>query len=116
VKNLPTDVYQHIQELSVKIASGMGLRDFCRVDWRLDSGNNPFLLETNALPGFTGHSLVPMAANMAGIDMVSLCRKIVEMAMARGGAKSKKQHQVRPLKASGAHEKKETFKIKGVGV
>ena len=116
VKDLPAEVYQRIQELSVTVATGTGLRDFCRVDWRLDPGNNPFLLETNAIPGFTSHSLLPKAAGEAGIDMVSLCKKIVEMALARGGAKASGQQQVRLVTASGVHGKKEKSKIKGVGV
>jgi D-alanine-D-alanine ligase len=116
VQDLPTEVYQKIQALSVKVAAGMELRDFCRVDWRLDPGNNPFLLETNALPGFTGHSLVPMAS-MAGIDMESLCRRIVEMALARGAVKTTgKQQQVRLAETDRIHGKKETVKIKGIGV
>jgi D-alanine-D-alanine ligase len=118
VEDLPEEVYKNIQELSVKMAAGTGLRDFCRVDWRLDPENHPFLLETNAIPGFTSHSLVPMAASMAGIDMESLCSMIVEMALARRGSKQDidKQQHVRLINTSGIHGKKETIKSKGVGV
>jgi len=83
IDDLPKDVYDHIQDLSVRAAAGLGLRDFCRVDWRLDKDNRPFFLEVNAIPGFTDHSLLPKAAKQAGIGMVDLCKTIVDMALKR---------------------------------
>ncbi len=83
LKDLLEPVYRKIQDLSVLAAAELGLRDFCRVDWRLDRNQNPFLLEVNAIPGFTGHSLLPKAAAEAGLDMVKLCKTIVELALAR---------------------------------
>jgi D-alanine-D-alanine ligase len=35
--------------------------------------NKPFLLEVNASPGMTSHSLVPMAAKAEGISYEELC-------------------------------------------
>lgn len=86
VEDLPKEVYAKVQELSVKLAMGMKLRDFCRVDWRLDQKLEPYLLEVNAIPGFTDHSLLPKAAGKAGLTMVDLCQMIVQMAVARGKA------------------------------
>lgn len=88
VDNLPKDIYENIQEMSVRAAKGIGLRDFCRVDWRLDRLNRPFFLEVNAIPGFTDHSLLPKAAAAAGFDMTRCCKLIVEMAQARSRARS----------------------------
>ncbi|MFA5863529.1 MAG: D-alanine--D-alanine ligase [Phycisphaerae bacterium] len=83
IKDLPKELYIEVQELSVRAAKGLGLRDFCRVDWRLDANDRPFFLEVNAIPGFTDHSLLPKAAAMAGYDMVNFCKTIVEMALQR---------------------------------
>jgi D-alanine-D-alanine ligase len=38
----------------------------------------PQVLEVNTIPGMTSHSLVPMAANKAGIDFAELCWRILE--------------------------------------
>jgi D-alanine-D-alanine ligase len=93
VEDLPKEVYLRVQELSVKLTVGLGLRDFCRVDWRLDKDFNPYMLEVNAIPGFTDHSLLPKAADKAGVNMVELCQTIVQMALARSRAKS----DIKPL-------------------
>ena len=47
-----------------------------------DTGQNRFL-ETNTIPGFTSHSLVPMAASRVGISFEQLVNRIVAMAMKR---------------------------------
>jgi D-alanine-D-alanine ligase len=58
-------------------------RDLSRVDFVLDSNLTPHVLEINTIPGFTGHSLVPMAAAEVGLAMPALCQKLVDLAMAR---------------------------------
>jgi D-alanine-D-alanine ligase len=57
-------------------------RDIARVDFIVDDGG-PWFLEINTIPGFTTHSLVPMAAARIGLDMPALCAKLVEAALAR---------------------------------
>ncbi len=86
VEDLSETMYKHIQELSLIAAQGLGLRDFCRIDWRLSTQNQPWFLEANAIPGFTEHSLLPKAAQQAGYSMPELCKTIVELAMERNNA------------------------------
>ena len=50
----------------------------------LDAKNNPFLLEINTLPGFTPKSLLPEAANHAGIAFGPLVDRLAKRAFARG--------------------------------
>ncbi len=83
VEDLSETMYKHIQELSVTAARGLGLRDFCRIDWRLNTQNQPCFLEANAIPGFTEHSLLPKAAQKAGYSMADMCKTIIELAMER---------------------------------
>lgn len=64
------------------IVEHIGARDLARVDFIL-SDRGPMFLELNALPGFTSHSLVPLAARTAGISMEQLCVSLVAMAAAR---------------------------------
>jgi len=77
------DLYGRIQDLSLRASRALGLRDFCRADWRLDENGEPYLLEVNAIPGFTEHSLLPKAAARAGLDMPQLCQRIVQLALNR---------------------------------
>jgi D-alanine-D-alanine ligase len=44
----------------------------------LDGNGRPYLLEINTVPGMTDHSLVPMAARVAGIDFDALVWRILE--------------------------------------
>jgi D-alanine-D-alanine ligase len=43
----------------------------------LDKDKNPYLLEINTVPGMTSHSLVPMAAEAAGMNFEQLVLKIL---------------------------------------
>lgn len=76
-------------EACAAIAAGafemVGCRDIARVDLMLDE-DGPWFLEINTMPGFTTHSLVPMAAARAGRDMPALCAALVDAALARAGA------------------------------
>jgi len=49
-----------------------------RVDFMLDSDNQPWLIEVNTVPGMTDHSLVPMAAQYAGISFENLVLEILQ--------------------------------------
>ncbi len=49
-----------------------------RVDVMRDQKGNYCLIEVNTVPGMTDHSLVPMAANAAGIDFEDLVLRILE--------------------------------------
>jgi D-alanine-D-alanine ligase len=48
-----------------------------RVDIMRDSAGRFYVLEVNTVPGMTSHSLVPMAASAAGIDIVALVSRIL---------------------------------------
>ena len=66
-----------------EVFKGLNAMDLARVDFRLDPENHPFVLELNAIPGFTESSLLPKAAAAAGISFSDLCRLIVEGAWNR---------------------------------
>jgi D-alanine-D-alanine ligase len=61
----------------------LGCRDFSRVDFILDAEGVPQVLEINTIPGFTSHSLLPKAAERAGVSFDELVDRIAKMAMAR---------------------------------
>jgi len=68
---------------AVAIHKALGCRDLSRVDFLLDASGAAWLLEINTIPGFTSHSLLPMAAARAGIGFDELCDRLARMAMAR---------------------------------
>jgi D-alanine-D-alanine ligase len=52
------------------------------VDLLVDGQDQPWLLEVNTVPGMTGHSLVPMAARVAGLSFEELVWRILETSLA----------------------------------
>ena len=62
--------------------SALGCRHLARVDMIVGMDAVPYVLEINTLPGFTSHSLLPMAAAKAGMDVATLCSTIIEAAWA----------------------------------
>ncbi len=81
---LPDPALATIRRQTEALLRDVGARDLARVDF-LYRGDGPFFLEVNALPGFTGHSLVPMAAKAAGLSGEEVCRRLVAMALERAG-------------------------------
>ena len=62
-------------EQTIKVT---GVKHWGRTDLMLDAQNQPWIIEVNTVPGMTDHSLVPMAAREAGLDMPNLVLKIME--------------------------------------
>lgn len=69
-----------IQDTAAACFRELGCRHLSRVDFIVTPDGRPVILEINTLPGFTSHSLLPMAARRAGIPTPQLCRQIVEAA------------------------------------
>ncbi len=70
-----------IQSLALRAHRILGCAGYSRVDFRLNTENQPYILEVNTLPGMTGTSLVPKAAKAAGINFNALVETIVEEAL-----------------------------------
>ncbi len=67
-------------QMAVSACLEIGCRGMARVDFRLSSKKELFALEVNTLPGFTETSLLPKAADAAGIGFPELCTRIMESA------------------------------------
>jgi len=69
-----------IEQDAMDCFRALGCRHFARIDFILSDEPIAYALEINTIPGFTTHSLLPKAAEKAGLTMSELCSKIVEAA------------------------------------
>ncbi|MGA2092421.1 MAG: D-alanine--D-alanine ligase [Sedimentisphaerales bacterium] len=76
-----------IKKYAVDCFNVLGCRGAARVDFILDDSGTPYALEINTIPGMTKHSLLPKAAEKAGMSMSRLCLKMLEMAIADSPAR-----------------------------
>ena len=74
-----------VQELALKAYDVLKLAGCARIDFRLSPDGEFYCLEANTLPGMTELSLVPQAAQAAGIPFPELCERIVSLALKSGG-------------------------------
>ncbi len=73
--------FRKAQGLGLKAYQALGCRSFSRVDMILGDDGKIYVLEVNTIPGLTSRSLLPKAAEAAGIDFCNLCKKILEGAL-----------------------------------
>jgi D-alanine-D-alanine ligase len=72
------------QELALAAYGVLGCAGFARIDLMLDDATGELsVLEANAIPGLTDTSLLPLAAEAAGISFDALIARILELAIAR---------------------------------
>ncbi|OGM84042.1 hypothetical protein A2434_02515 [Candidatus Woesebacteria bacterium RIFOXYC1_FULL_41_14] len=71
---------EEVRGLAVKIHKIVGARGFSRVDFILQKGKTPIVLEINTIPGMTPMSLLPKAAAAAGITYPQLLDRIIGFA------------------------------------
>ncbi len=70
-----------LQALALEAFHAVGARGWGRIDVMRDQQGQFWLLEINTVPGMTDHSLVPMAAQAAGLDFAELCMTILEQTL-----------------------------------
>jgi D-alanine-D-alanine ligase len=74
---------ERVQAAALAAHRALGLEVYSRVDLLLTSDGTPYVLEINTIPGMTPVSLLPEAAGVAGIAYPELCRRIIELSLAR---------------------------------
>jgi D-alanine-D-alanine ligase len=81
---LPEQVTRRAQELAVEVWRTLGCAGFARVDLMLDDASGELqVLEVNTVPGLTETSLLPQAAEAAGLGFDELVGEILELALRR---------------------------------
>ena len=78
---LPDEVTTRARELAVEVWDALGCRGFARVDLMFcEESGELTVLEVNTVPGMTETSLLPMAADAAGLGFDQLIERIVLLA------------------------------------
>ena len=79
--DLSNGLTEQAQELALATYSLLGCRAFGRVDLMLGPNGVLTVLEANPIPGFTETSLLPQAAEAAGVSFDALVERILELAL-----------------------------------
>jgi D-alanine-D-alanine ligase len=81
--DLSDAVTERAHDLALRTYRMLGCHAFARVDLMLDATGELTVLEANPIPGLTETSLLPQAAEAAGISFDGLVGRILELAEAR---------------------------------
>ena len=74
---IPREKYLYAQEIGLKAFKVLGCSGFARVDLMTDEEGSPFVIDVNTMPGMTEMSLLPKAAEFAGIQFGDLVERIL---------------------------------------
>ena len=80
---LTAEVEAEVLRLAGECHTLLGCRDVSRTDMVVDTGGRPFVLEVNTSPGMTATSLLPMAAEAAGLSFQQLVDTLARAALDR---------------------------------
>jgi D-alanine-D-alanine ligase len=83
--DLSPELTLRAQELAIAAWKTLGCSGFARVDLLTD-GDDLTVLEANAIPGLTDTSLLPLAADAAGIGFDDFVARVLDLAVARAAA------------------------------
>ncbi len=78
--DLPQEAGEEVGRIALRAYRALGCSGFSRVDLILGE-NGPQVLEVNAIPGLTETSLLPQAAEAAGVGFDDMVEKILNLAL-----------------------------------
>ena len=84
---IPEEARRAASEAAARAFRAMGCEGMARIDFIVDRGCTPWLLEVNTVPGLTEVSLLPDAARAAGVPFDELCERLV-----RHGVERRRRH------------------------
>lgn len=84
---------EQIESIAMRTYQIMGVRDWCRIDIRMDSEGLPHVLELNPLPGILpnpeDNSCFPKAARTAGYTYNEMIQNLISISCRRNGVSEK---------------------------
>ncbi len=81
--NLTPELAEKMQKISIEAFKALSLRDFSRVDIRLDENDNIYLLEINSMASLGETGSYPTSAKVAGYNFENLVNKMLDVASVR---------------------------------
>jgi D-alanine-D-alanine ligase len=72
-----------IKQIAIDVSNLFGCRDYCRVDFRINENNQPFILEVNPNPDISIDAGFARAARAYGLSYDELLIRIIEFALER---------------------------------
>jgi D-alanine-D-alanine ligase len=82
-ESLDPELAARMQRVAVEAFHALRLRDYARIDLRVSSGGDIFVIEVNPNPYLERESEFATAAAKSGLDYVALIARIAELALAR---------------------------------
>lgn len=82
---LEEGVREEVERIALEVHDLLRCKDLSRVDIIVGEDGTPYVLELNISPGMTEMSLLPLAADAAGINFDDLVEKLVEISLGREG-------------------------------
>ncbi len=99
---IPDALRVRIERVVARTCAVLHIRDWCRIDVRLDERGEPNIIEVNPLPGVLpkpeDNSCMPKAARTAGYSYSALIHRVVDEASARAGLPPTRVRPVRPVR------------------
>lgn len=80
---LSPQVMSAVSQVAATVHRVTGCRDVSRIDLVVDGEGTPWVLESNTSPGMTETSLLPMAAEAAGMSFQDVVSRVVRGALSR---------------------------------
>lgn len=87
IAELPPELDARVKKAAIQAYRALKVRDYGRVDMRIDDTGEIYVLEVNASCYLESGSELSIAARAAGMEYPALVEKILELAMARQGVK-----------------------------
>ncbi|MCW3806815.1 ATP-grasp domain-containing protein [Plebeiibacterium marinum] len=81
--HISPELAEKMQQISIDAFNALNLRDFARVDIRLDEDENIYLLEINSMASLGESGSYPTAAKVAGYNFEGLVNKMLDVASVR---------------------------------
>jgi len=81
--DLPDDLKARVESVALEAYRALRVRDYGRVDLRMDMEGSVYVIEVNASCYLERNSELAMAAQAAGIGYEDLLEKIVQFALER---------------------------------
>ncbi len=85
---------EQIQQLAIKTFKALGCFDSARVDFRIDSEGNPYILEINSMASLGLGASYVFAADKIGLDYQGLVQKLIDVTSERYFGKTTEAKQL----------------------